>query len=105
MRDVALLVILIAFCALALSRPWFGVVGLALLGAMHPQSYGDWASRFPVYKVMFAVTCIAVALDGWRSRQWPRLFWDWRLSVLALLLADFAMTSYFALLPTPPAGH
>ena len=104
MRDVALLAIVIAFCALALSRPWFGVVGLALLGAMHPQSYGDWMSRFPVYKVMFAVTCIAVALDCWRRRQWPRLFWDWRLSVLALLLADFGLTTYFALLPDTARG-
>ena len=106
MRDVALFAILVGLCALALSRPWFGVVGLALLGAMHPQSYGgEWMSRFPVYKVLFVVTCVAVVVDCWRTRQWPRLFWDWRLAVLGLLFADYVLTTHFALLPDTARGR
>lgn len=106
MRDMALLAMLVGLCALALSRPWFGVVGLALLGAMHPQAYGgEWMSRFPVYKVLFLVTCVAMVVDCWRTGQWPRLFWDWRLAVLGLLLADFVLTTYFALLPDTARGR
>jgi len=105
MRDIALLAMLVGLCALALSRPWFGVVGLALLGAMHPQSYGEWMSRFPAYKVLFLVTCGAVVLDCWRTRQWPRFFWDWRLAVLGLLFADFVLTTHFALLPDTARGR
>jgi len=105
MRDIALLAMLVGLCALALMRPWWGVVGLALLGDMHPQSYGVWMSRFPVYKVLFLVTCVAVARDCWRTRQWPPIFWDWRLAVLGLLFADFVLTTYFALLPDTARGR
>jgi probable O-glycosylation ligase (exosortase A-associated) len=72
---------------------------------MHPQSYGDWMSRFPVYKVLFLVTCAAVVFDCWRTRHWPRFFWDWRLAVLGLLFADFVLTTYFALLPDTARGR
>lgn len=100
MRDIALLTILVGLCGLALLRPWLGVIGLAVLGAMHPQAYGGpWMYGFPVYKVLFLTTCIAVAIDGWRTRRWPRLFWDWRLGVLGLLFAHFVLTTWFALLP------
>jgi probable O-glycosylation ligase (exosortase A-associated) len=99
MRDAALLAMLVGVCALALTRPWLGVLGLALFGTMHPQSYGEWMARFPVYKLLFLVTCVSVVLDYARRRERPSFFWDWRLTVLGLLLADFLLTTYFALLP------
>ena len=104
MRDAALLAMLVAVCALALSRPWLGVLGMALFGSMHPQSYGDWMAQFPVYKLLFLVTCVSVALDYVRTRRRPPLFWDWRLTVLALLFADFVLTTYFAVLPETARG-
>jgi len=99
-RDVALLAILAGLSLLALRRAWLGAVGLALLGAMHPQSYASgWMAAFPAYKVLFAVTCISLSFECWRARRWPKLFPDWRLGVLALLYADFALTTWFAVLP------
>jgi len=106
MRDIALFIIVVGLCALAFVRPWLGVVGLALLGAMHPQSYGgEWMARFPAYKLLFVTTCVSAAIDCWRMKQWPRLWWDWRLIVLALLFADFALTTWFALLPETARGR
>lgn len=106
MRDMALLTILVGLCGLALLRPWLGVVGLALLGAMHPQSYGgELLFRLPMFKVLFLATCLAVVVDYWRTRQWPRFFWDWRVVVLGLLFADFAITTQFALLPDTARGR
>jgi putative inorganic carbon (HCO3(-)) transporter len=105
MRDAALLAILVAVCGLALSRPWLGILGMALFGAMHPQSYGEWMARFPAYKVLFLVTCVSVAIDSVRTRRWPPFFWDWRLTLLALLFADFVVTTYFALLPETARGR
>lgn len=106
MRDMALLTILAGLCWLALLRPWLGVVGLALLGSMHPQSYGgELMLRFPVFKVLFLVTCLAVLVDYWRTRKWPKVYWDWRLVALCLLFADFVMTTQLALLPDTARGR
>ena len=106
MRDIAILVILLALAWLAWRKPWTGVVGLALLGAMHPQSYGgEWAARLPVYKVLFVVTCLAAALEFRRRRQWPTLPFDWRLVVLGLLFADFMLSTWYAILPDTARGR
>lgn len=106
MRDMTLFVMLLALVWMAWRKPWIGVVGLALLGAMHPQSYGgEWMSRFPVYRVLFLVTCVAVGVDYWRTKRYPRLFWDWRLAVLGLLFAHFALTTQLALLPDTARGR
>jgi probable O-glycosylation ligase (exosortase A-associated) len=103
---MTLFVMLLALVWMAWHKPWIGVVGLALLGAMHPQSYGgEWMSRFPVYKVLFLVTCVAVGVDYWRTKRYPRLFWDWRLAVLGLLFAHFALTTQLALLPDTARGR
>jgi probable O-glycosylation ligase (exosortase A-associated) len=106
MRDISILVILCALAWLAWRKPWTGVVGLALLGAMHPQNYGsDWVTRVPVYKVLFVVTCAAAALEFWRRRQWPNLPFDWRLVVLGLLFADFMLSTWYAILPDTASGR
>lgn len=106
MRDMALLAFLIGLCWLALLRPWVGVVGLALLGAMHPQSYGgDMMTRFPMFKVLFLAICLGVVADYWRTRQRPKVFGDWSLVVLGLLVADFVVTTQFALLPDTARGR
>lgn len=106
MRDMALFVMMLALIWMAWRKPWIGVVGLALLGAMHPQSYGgEWTTQFPVYRVLFLVTCAAVMVDYWRTRQYPQLFWDWQLAVLGLLFAHFALTTQLAVLPDTARGR
>jgi putative inorganic carbon (HCO3(-)) transporter len=106
MRDLSILVMLLTLAWLAWRKPWTGVVGLALLGAMHPQSYGgEWAMRLPVYKVLFVVTCLAAALEFRRLRQWPTLRFDWRLVVLGLLFADFVLSTWYAMLPDTARGR
>jgi probable O-glycosylation ligase (exosortase A-associated) len=104
MRDLSLLILLLTLIWLAWRQPWMGVLGLTLLSAMHPQTYwGESMSQFPVYKALFLATCLSVAIDYWRTRKRPALFWDWRFLVLALLYLDFALTTRFALLPDTAA--
>ena len=106
MRDISILIMLLAMAWLAWRKPWTGVVGLALLGAMHPQSYGgEWAAQLPVYKVLFIVTCLAAALEFRRLRQWPTLPFDWRLVILGLLFADFGLSTWYAMLPDTARGR
>jgi putative inorganic carbon (HCO3(-)) transporter len=105
-RDIAILLILLGLAWLAWRKPWTGVVGLAWLGAMHPQSYGeDWATRLPAYKALFVVTVIATGTDFLRRRQSPTLPFDWRLVVLGLLLADFGLSTWYAILPDTARGR
>jgi len=100
MRDLALFLILLGLISLAWWRPWLGVVGLAVMSAMHPQVYGSPnLAQVPMFKILFIVTCAAAALQFWRERRWPVVFWDWRFAVLVLLGLDFILTSVFALLP------
>ncbi len=100
MRDIALLLILLGLVSLAWWRPWLGVVGLAVMSAMHPQAYGSpHLDQVPMFKILFMVTCAAAALQFWRERRWPAVFWDWRFAVVALLGLDFYLTALFGLLP------
>jgi len=106
MRDVALMAVLLSFCWMAWRQPWTGVVGLAFLGILHPQNYGGtWLVQMPAYKILFIVTSVAAALDFLRRRRWPALFFDWRLVVMALLLVDFMVTTWFAILPDTARGR
>lgn len=106
MRDIIILIVLLGLAWLAWRKPWTGVVGLALVGAMHPQNYGgEWAAHLPVYKALFGVTCLAAALEFRRLRQWPSLTLDWRLVVMGLLFADFVLTTWFAILPDTARGR
>ena len=106
MRDMTTLILLLTLIWLAWRQPWMGVLGLTLLSAMHPQTYGgETMSHFPVYKALFLATCLGVAIDYWRTRKWPTLFWDWRFLVLALLYLDFVLTTQFALLPDTAANR
>src|SRR4030066_228630 len=100
MRDYALLVILVSLVFLALYRPWLGVLGLAVLGFMHPQGYGEsFIKTFPAYLVLFAATGIGYLAEQFRLKSWPRFHWDWRLGGLILLWGWFFVSTYYALAP------
>jgi len=92
-RDLAVLSILIASVALIFSRPWLGVLALAVFGYMHPQGYAPgFMHDFPVYKVLFGATVAATLV----SRQWRLPPRDWRLVALLLLWGWFLFTSFHA---------
>jgi putative inorganic carbon (hco3(-)) transporter len=92
-RDLAVLSILIASSAVIFSRPWLGVLVLAVFGYMHPQGYAPgFMHDLPVYKALFGVT-VAAALV---SRQWRLPPRDWRLVALLLLWAYFLFTTFQA---------
>ena len=106
MRDLALLLIMFGLAALALWRPWLGAVGLAVMGAMHPQSYGsENLAQLPLFKMLFIVTIVGAALQFWHDRRWPAIYWDWRFAVVALLLLDFFLTAAYGLLPLTSRGR
>lgn len=93
MRDLAVLSILIASLAVIFSRPWLGVLALAVFGYMHPQGYAPgFMHDFPVYKILFGVTVVAALV----SRQWRLPPRDWRLVALLMLWAYFLFTTFLA---------
>ncbi len=104
MRDLSLLLILLALAWLALLRPWLGVLGLAVLSYMHPQGYAQgFMKAFPSYLALFAVVCLSLAYHSlregtWRTLPWQR-FLDWRLLILATLWLWFAVSSRFSVAP------
>lgn len=100
MRDYALLAILFSMVFLALYRPWLGVLGLAVLGFMHPQGYGEgFMKYFPVYMVLLVATGIGYLAQLIKQKRWPTLYWDWRLAGIALLWGWFFVSTYYALAP------
>lgn len=100
MRDYALFLILIGFIILALYRPWLGVLGLAVLGFMHPQGYGEgFMKTFPAFLILFAATTTGYSFERFRLKRWPTVHWDWRLVMLALLFGWYFVSTYFALAP------
>src|SRR4030065_2109996 len=100
MRDYALRVILVSLVLLALYRPWLGVLGLAVLGFMHPQGYGEsFMKTFPAYLVLFAATGIGYLAEQFRLKSWPRFHWDWRLGGLILLWGCVFLCTFFSVCP------
>lgn len=98
MRDPALLLIFAGLIGAALFRPWLGVVALAILSHLHPQSWGEGlVSVLPVYAALFAATTLSAAYAVWRRPaevQWPAP--DWRLWLLGLLWIYFLFTTLHA---------
>jgi probable O-glycosylation ligase (exosortase A-associated) len=104
MRDIALLCILLAFCWLALLKPWLGVLGLAVLGYMQPQGYAaGFMRQVPVFMVLFGITSLSLIHHVWREKSWAALPWQrllaWQVLLLLGLWLWFAVTSYFAVMP------
>lgn len=102
MRDISILLILLCLFWMAWRQPWVGMLGLVFVGILHPQSYAvDFMRGFPGYSVLVAIVVLASGWEFYRKRAWPRLFWDWRLGLIALIWVWFALTTYFAINPLP----
>lgn len=100
MSDTIIVLLLLACAWLAWQRPWVGVIGLMVIGVMHPQGYGTGGiANFPAYLAVFVVVALATAWQHLRARAWPRAVWDWRLPLLAALCAWFLVTTYMSHTP------
>jgi len=100
MRDLALLLILLALAWAAWLRPWLGVPGLAILAYLNPHAYGVGFMRtFPVYQTLFVVVGLSLSWDVYRHRTWPKPPWDWRILVFLLLWACFLFTTWHSQFP------
>lgn len=104
MRDIAILLILIALAWAVWLRPWVGVLGLAVLSYMHPQGYAtSFMRNVPVYLYLFAWVSLCALYQTWSTRAWATLPWrrllDWRLFALLGLWVWFGVTSHYSVAP------
>ena len=103
-RDLSLVILLLGFSWLAWRRPWLGLLGLAVLGYMHPHGYTPgFMKTFPVYASLFSVVVVSTAYATLRGRlhALSPIWWrhDWRVYALPGLWLWFALTSHFAVAP------
>jgi len=96
MRDYGVFLSLTALVSLALWRPWLGVIGLAFVGYLQPQTYaGAFVRDFPVYKTLFAATVLGALFT--RDRQLPPR--DWRVLALLGFWLGLLVSTYFSAFP------
>jgi probable O-glycosylation ligase (exosortase A-associated) len=99
-RDIALLVMLLALGWGSFRRPWVGLLALVFVGVMHPQGYvSGFMQGFPAYFALLVVVALSAGWQLFRGRAWPPLFWDWRLAGLALLWGQFVLTTALGINP------
>jgi len=100
MRDITLLIMLLALAAAAWRQPWVGLLGVLFVGILHPQNYAtDFLRGMPIYAFLLGNVLLAGGWDFLRNKTWPRLFWDWRIGLLIIMWGWFALTTYFAINP------
>jgi len=100
MRDLTLVIMLLALAGMAWRQPWLGVLALVFVAIVHPQGHAiGFMQGFPAYLALFAVVTLAAAWQFARLRTWPRPHWDWRLAVLALLWGHFVLTTALGVNP------
>jgi probable O-glycosylation ligase (exosortase A-associated) len=99
-RDIALLVMLLALGWASFRRPWVGLLALVFVGVMHPQGYvSGFMQGFPAYFALLVVVALSAGWQLFRGRAWPQLFWDWRLAGLVLLWGQFVLTTALGINP------
>jgi len=99
-RDIALLVMLLALGWASFRRPWVGLLALVFVGVIHPQGYvSGFMQGFPAYFALLVVVALSAGWQLFRGRAWPPLFWDWRLAGLALLWGQFVLTTALGINP------
>lgn len=100
MRDLSLVVMLLALAWMTWRQPWLGVLALVFVAIVHPQGYaGGFMQGFPAYVALFGVVLLASGSQLVRQRAWPPLIWDWRLLILLLLWGHFVVTTALGVNP------
>lgn len=96
LRDLSLILILLLLIRLTLYRPWLGVLALAFLAYMHPQSFVDPpVADLPIFLIMTLTVMLAAILSP-QSQVPP---WDWRLPVFGLLWLLFLISTVNSVMP------
>ncbi|WP_286292353.1 putative O-glycosylation ligase, exosortase A system-associated [Methylomarinovum tepidoasis] len=96
MRDIAVLIFLLACIGAALYRAWYGVLALAIFSYMNPHAYAwGFVRSFPAYQTLFFTVVFSTLIT--KDRQpIPK---DWRIPVFILLWLYFIFTTTQAYLP------
>lgn len=95
MRDIVVLLFLIACIGAALRKPWWGVLALAIFSYLNPHAYAwGFVRDLPAYQILFLV--VAFATFTTKDRQ--SLPKDWRIPTFFILWAFFFVTTSFAYL-------
>ncbi len=96
MRDIFVIVILIACIVYGWKKAWYGVLGLAVFSYMNPHTYAWCFTRtLPCYQILLIVVFISCLKD--KDKQTiPK---DWRVTVFYLLWFLFLLTTLNALMP------
>lgn len=98
MRDIAVVIMLVAGILAAFRAPWLGVLALAVFSYLYPQGFAwGFAYSLPVYKILFTAFLFAFLAKGIRERQ--PLPQDWRIPAFFFLWAFYIITSMDAITP------
>ncbi len=97
MRDIAVLLFLLASIGAAFRRPWLGVLGLAVFSYLNPHSYAwGFMRQFPAYQALFIAVVVAFLVKNKDRQPLPR---DWRIPAFFFLWFYFLITTLDALVP------
>ena len=91
MRDLLVLAFTVGSAFLGLTRPWMGVLALAVLAYMNPHRYAwGFSQNMPVYFIVFIATAIGMVLT--RDKQSFPLTRETFLFLI--LMAWFSLTTF-----------
>ena len=101
MRDIAVLLFTMGGAFFGLTRPWIGVLFLAVLAYMNPHRYAwGFTQSMPVYFIVFVATCVGAVLT--RDKQSFPLTRE--TMIFLALLGWFTMTTFVAAPDYPDAA-
>lgn len=92
MRDLLVVALLVLSVWGALTRPWLGVLALALFAYLNPHRYAwGFSTTLPVYQLIFISTIVGMFLHPDSRRPFP---WYRETILFFLLLIWFTFTTY-----------
>jgi probable O-glycosylation ligase (exosortase A-associated) len=96
LRDITVLTFVLACIFLALRKPWWGVLSLAVFSYLNPHAYAWGFVRYlPLYQVLF----IVVAISTLTTKDKQPIPNDWRIPAFFFLWIYFFLTSMQAYFP------
>lgn len=94
MRDIAVLLFTLASAFAGFTRPWMGVLALAILGYMNPHRYAwGFSVNMPVYFIVFIATAFGIVLNSKDRQPFP---WTRETKLFIVLLAWFTLTTFWS---------
>lgn len=94
MRDFAVLLFTMGSAFMGLTRPWLGVLALAVFAYLNPHRYAwGFSLTMPVYTIVFLATVAGIILHGEERQPFP---WSRETKLFILLLAWFTLTTFWS---------